>query len=388
MIDSWIPEPLHAMGPLGLVYWQWLGFVGLLLASFALGRILAWFVLWGLRHLVLRSEITWDDELLDRVERPTRWLSSVILARLAVPLLALDVAAEDVASAVMNAAIGFGILRMALAIVDVGVTHMTRAEWARERPSSRSLLVLGGRIMKVAVVIIALIAMLAGFGIPVASMLAGLGIGGIALAFGAQKTVENLFGAFALGVDQPLREGDFVQIDNSVLGTVELIGLRSTRVRTLDRTLVSLPNGRVSDMRIETYAARDRCRMHMTIGLVYATTATQLRAVLDGFESTLRAHPAIWPDDVIVKLVNFGDSALEIEVMTWFVTTDYGQFRGYKQEVLLGFIDVIEAAGTELAFPTRTLHLHQATSATAERTRHAPRLGSAEATGSNAIDEG
>jgi MscS family membrane protein len=211
--------------------------------------------------------------------------------------------------------------------------------------------------------VIAGIGFLSALGLPVASLLAGLGIGGIALAFGAQKTVENVFGAVALGVDQPLREGDFVLIEDSVLGTVEAVGLRSTRVRTLDRTIVTLPNGKLSDMKIESFAARDRCRLSTNIHLVYATTAEQLRQVLAGLERVLRAHPAIWPDAVVVRFAGLGESSFDIEIMAWFLTSDWGVFQGYRQEILLGFMDVIEQAGTELAVPARSVHLIEETAA-------------------------
>jgi MscS family membrane protein len=169
--------------------------------------------------------------------------------------------------------------------------------------------------------------------------------------------VSDLFGAFALGIDQPLREGDFVKIDADVLGTVESVGLRSTRVRTLDRTIVSLPNGKVADMRIETFAVRDRCRFATTIGLVYSTTAAQMREVLAGFERVLREHPHIWPDTVQIRFADFSESSLDISVMCWFQTGDWGQFLTYKQEALLSFMDVVERAGTDFAFPTHTVHL-------------------------------
>jgi MscS family membrane protein len=146
-------------------------------------------------------------------------------------------------------------------------------------------------------------------------------------------------------------------VEDTVLGTVEAVGLRSTRIRTLDRTVVTLPNGKLADMQIETFAPRDRCRLVTTLGLVYDTNADQLRRVLAGFERVLRAHPAIWPDDVIVRFAGFGESSLDVEVMAWFTTGDWAVFRAYRQEVLLSFMEVVEEAGSSFAFPTRTVHL-------------------------------
>lgn len=141
------------------------------------------------------------------------------------------------------------------------------------------------------------------------------------------------------------------------VGTVECIGLRSTRFRTLDRTIISIPNGRLADMRLESFTERDRLRLSAIIGVVYGTTADQLRGVLVGFESVLRAHPKIWPDAVIVRFREFAASSLDIEVMAWFQTADWGEFQRIREHILLQFMDVVERVGTSFAFPTRTVHM-------------------------------
>jgi MscS family membrane protein len=110
-------------------------------------------------------------------------------------------------------------------------------------------------------------------------------------------------------------------------------------------------------MRIEDFAARDRIRLSCTVGLVYQTTRPQLERIIAGMEQVLRAHPLIWPDSVVVRFVRFGVSALEIEVMAWFQTSDYNVFRDCQQEVLLGFMRVVEQAGTSFAYPTQTVHV-------------------------------
>jgi MscS family membrane protein len=165
-----------------------------------------------------------------------------------------------------------------------------------------------------------------------------------------------LFGAFSLGADQPFAVGDFVRIDD-LLGTVEAIGLRSTRVRTLDRTLVSIPNGKLADMRLETFAVRDRLRLACTVGLVYGSSVAQIRAVLAGIDSVLRQHPKIWQDTVIVRFKEFGESSLNVEVMAWFQTSDWGEFLAIREDTLLQFLEVVEREGSSFAFPTRTLHV-------------------------------
>jgi len=345
------------LGPGSIAIWQWIALVVALVAGYIVGRIVA-AVLGRLgRAMTRRTDTSLDDQLLDRLQGPLRALMTIAAFRSLLPLVQLHAEAGGVTRALLLAALGGVLVWGALRAVDIFVTRLTAASWAIARPTSRALVSLLGRIAKVLVVVIAGIGFLGALGLPIASLLAGLGIGGIALAFGAQKTVENLFGAVALGVDQPLREGDFVLIEGDVLGTVESVGLRSTRVRTLDRTVVTLPNGKLADMKIETFAPRDRCRLAATIGLVYSTTAVQLRDVLVGVERVLRAHPSIWPDDVVVRFVKFGDSSLDIEIMAWFQTRDWSQFRTWRQDVLIAIMDVVETAGSSFAFPTRTLHV-------------------------------
>jgi MscS family membrane protein len=189
----------------------------------------------------------------------------------------------------------------------------------------------------------------------------------------ALPLISGLAGAVSLGIDQPFREGDFVRVEDFV-GTVEAIGPRSTRIRTLDRTSITVPNGRLSDMRLESFAARDRMRLACTVGLVYGTSGAQMRAVLAGLEAVLRRQEKIWRDSVVVRFKELAASSLDIEVMAWFTTPDWGELQPIRQETLLQFMDVVDGAGTSFAFPTRTVHVVQGRGVRAE-----PRAGAAEA---------
>ncbi len=356
-----MPEPLLLVGPGGLAAWQWIGLVLVVLLAWMIGRLGAWVFTWAGAKLAGRTTTSLDDELLAKLRSPLRALASVGLIRVGAIPLELHPAAQRVLHEVLLALFAFSLVWSALRSIDVMSAHLGRAAWAVERPSTRSILLFASRLVKALVIVIAAIGFLSGIGLPVASLLAGLGIGGIALAFGAQKTVENLFGAIAIGADRPFREGDFVKVEDNVMGTVEAVGLRSTRFRTLDRTIVTLPNGRLADMRIETYTLRDRIRLATMLNLVYDTTAAQMKQVLAGLEKVLREHPSIWPDDVSVRFVQLGASSLDIEVMAWFRTTDFGEFKVMREDVLLAFMQVVEEAGTSFAFPTRTVHVVGAT---------------------------
>jgi MscS family membrane protein len=220
----------------------------------------------------------------------------------------------------------------------------------------RALVPLAVRIGWFAVLAIGLVAVLADLGYPVASLVAGLGIGGLALALAAQKTVENLFGAFSISVDQPFSVGDFISVDGTQ-GEVLAVGLRSTRIRTPDRTVVTIPNGKLADMKVETYAVRDRIRLALVLGLVRSSTSAQVRAVIEAVTRVLRAHPKTYQDDLAVRLKALTADSLDIEVAAFFTTTDFNEFAAIRQDMLLAFLSSVEEAGTALAFPTRAVVL-------------------------------
>jgi MscS family membrane protein len=382
--DHWIldhlPDALLLPGPYELVRWQWLAIPLLLAFAWLVGSLASRIVLSFLGRLAARTQADWDDVILDRTGAPLTVASALALFGLVLPSLGLTPPAQASLYGWLRAALVLVLFWTLWRLVDVARDLVSRSAWARSAPSSRSLVPLGARTSKVVVLAIAGVAFLSLLGFPVASLIAGLGVGGLALALAAQKTVENLFGAFSIGVDQPFREGDFVKIDDFV-GTVEAIGLRSTRFRTLDRTIVSLPNGKLADMRLESFTARDRLRLATVIGLVYETTAGQMREVLAGFERVLRAHPKIWPDAVVVRFQEFAASSLDIQIMAWFQTADWGEFQLIRQEILLQFMEVVEQAGSSIAFPTQTLHIASAPRPNGDRPNGAGERAPASASG-------
>jgi MscS family membrane protein len=358
--DRWVlehlPEVLLRPGPFDILRWQWLALpllLGVAAVLGALGSKLARGVFW---RIARRTSTEWDDTVLTRLSGPLTLALTLAFAAALLPFLGLYAPARAASYRVIRVGIFVAFFWSLWRSVDVARLLLSRTRWAQTSASSRALLPLGSRISKVVIVAIAAVAVLSVLGFPVASLIAGLGIGGLALALAAQKTVENLFGAFSIGVDQPFREGDFVKIEDFV-GTVEAVGLRSSRFRTLDRTVITIPNGKLADMRLESFTARDRLRLATVIGLVYETTAAQMREVLAGFEQTLRAHPKIWPDAVVVRFREFAASSLDIEVMAWFQTSEWSEFQLIRQEILLQFMEIVERAGTSVAFPTQTIHL-------------------------------
>ena len=174
-------------------------------------------------------------------------------------------------------------------------------------------------MVKIIIILVAILVWLDNLGFKVTTLVAGLGIGGLAVALAAQKSLENLLGAITLYMSAPVRVGDFCRFGDKS-GTVEEIGLRSTRIRTLDHTIIHVPNGFLADQYLENFAAREKILYHPKIGLRLDTTPDQVRYVLIEVRTLLYAHPKVDPTPARIRFVGFGMYALELEVFAYILT--------------------------------------------------------------------
>jgi MscS family membrane protein len=232
------------------------------------------------------------------------------------------------------------------------------------------VLPLGEKAGKVAILGFALLMLLQNLGLNITGLLAGLGVGGLAVALAAQKTVENLFGGISLILDQPVRVGDYCRYGDKT-GTVEDIGLRSTRVRSLDRTIVSIPNAEFAYLQLENFARRDKIRFTTRLRLRYDTTPDQLRYVLAEVRKLLLSHPRIESDPARVRFVECNEWSLDLEVFAFVTTTDGNEELAVREDLLLRLMDIVAAAGTGFALPTSTVRLGRDRGNDAELTRAA-----------------
>lgn len=193
-------------------------------------------------------------------------------------------------------------------------------------------------------------------GLPVLSLLTGLGIGGLAVALAVRPTLENLIGGFVLYLDKPVQVGDFCSFVDK-LGTVESIGVRSTQIRGLDRTQITIPNASFADMQIVNWARCDQMLIKETLGVRYETQPDQLRKILAELHKMLSAHPRIDSDSVRVRFDGYGDSSLNISVRVYADTRDWNDFFAIREDVLLRVHDIVSEAGSGFAFPSRTVYL-------------------------------
>ena len=232
------------------------------------------------------------------------------------------------------------------------VMNRTRAQGK----GGESILILMQRLTRVCLLLVALLVMLALFGVNVKTTLAGLGIGGLAIALAAQKTLENLIGGISLLMDKALRVGDFCRIGDQ-MGTVEDIGLRSIKLRTLDQNLLVVPNGSLAQMQFENMARRSKLLINQTFSLRIETRSEQLRFVLEGVQRLLDQHPEIESDNCRVRVKSFVGAAFEFEFFAYGKTGDMAQLTLIRQDLVLKIAEIVEASGTRFAGPTQLAYL-------------------------------
>lgn len=348
-----------------LELWQWLGFaVTLLAASFAL-RVIA---------VAMRAAARLSAGLagLFTLGYPTGALVAALMLNAAVTRLGVTQAGlpfvGSVAGVLLVIAVAFFAYRLATLIGGFFYENATKTtSYVDEIATS-----LGTGLAKLLIVVGAVIAIADVVGLPYEGVLTGLGVGGVAIAFAARDTVSNMMGGGLLMADRPFQRGDLIEIDGK-LATVESVGLRSTRLRGLDDTLLHVPNVQLSDRIIANWGRRRRRKVSMLVGTTYDTSRDKLQAFVSGLHDVLLAQPKVDPDDVYVGLKGFGASSIDIEILCHLRVTDYAQQVDAQHRIVIDIIALAEKLDVEFAFPTRTVHL--AGTSESSRPRIAPETG-------------
>ncbi len=277
----------------------------------------------------------------------TRWLLSTL------PLsLMLRIVGANLATLLSIA----GLVWLVFLIDREVETHIIRRFPRARGAAAQSLVRVARRGVDLLAIFIGVLATLRHFGIDPTPALAGLGVGGIAVALAAQKTLENVIAGASLIFDQAVTTGDFLQM-GAISGTVDHIGLRSTRIRTLDRTIISIPNSQLASACLETLSARDKFWFHHVIGLRYETTPAQIGAVVDGIRAVLVSHPLIERDSVRVRFLRLGTFSLDVDVFAYLGAVDWNHFLELQESLLFGITEAVARAGAEIAFPSQTMYV-------------------------------
>jgi MscS family membrane protein len=370
-VETHLPQALVRHEFLGLPLWQWLA----ILLAIPVAALLAWLAVQLLRlpwyswaryrqHAVAAA---WSSFV-----RPLWLLLGVLIHEILVAYIRIPVLPrhhyQQVAGVVAVIAFSWLLWRFLREVM----RNVRQRALLSGRTGTGSLMLLGERVLKAAIFVLAIFLVLGTLGFNLTTPLAGLGIGGIAVAFAAQKTLENLFGGVSILGDEVISIGDVCRFGDRT-GTVEDISLRSTRIRTPDRTELFIPNGSLATMNVENLSRRDKILFNTKLGLRRETSPDQMRYVLVQVRRLLYEHPKVETEDARNRFIAFDESALTMEIFCYVLTRDFNEFMAIREDMLLRIMDILAAAGTGLAFPSQTVYLGRDTGIDKEKAEQVAR---------------
>ncbi|HOQ60546.1 MAG TPA: mechanosensitive ion channel family protein, partial [Vicinamibacterales bacterium] len=336
-----------------LQLWVPLALLLLLPALYVVSAVILWLVLEAVR-LVLRLRGRpiqgRRSPIVRALARPTVFILTVLLHRLLSPHIGIPLLHRQYYSRTVTVVLLLTAVWWVWRLIDLAAGRTREGIQPDSPRAAQRVYSLSRRLLKGVVAFVALMVGLSAFGVNLTTALAGLGIGGLALAFGAQKTIENVFGGIFVLSDRSIVVGDFCRIGNYT-GTVEDVGLRSMQLRTLERTVVSVPNGTLATMEVENFGRRDKFLFNPTIALRYETTLPQLRRVLADIRAVLAAEASVEASTARARFVRLGAYSFDIEILAYVRAKDYAAFLAEQEGLLLRVIEAIKAAGTDIAFP-------------------------------------
>ncbi|MFB9079161.1 mechanosensitive ion channel family protein [Flavobacterium procerum] len=322
--------------------------------SYLFSRLLIFMIVFVLQKIWKKAASEKGDAIINAFTLPVQMYLTVILFVAFTQRMGISIVVRQRFSIII---ITIGIVAFLILLWRITdfISMFTRSRMNRRgRISAVSAILFLSRTTKVAIVFIGIIAILGIIGVDVSAGLAALGIGGIALALGAQKTIENFVGSVSLIADQPLRVGDYCRVDD-IKGTVESIGMRSTTLRTSARTIVTIPNGQLSASKIENFAHRDRFIFNPILNFRMETTPDQIRYLLIELRSLLYAHPEVIDSTPVVRFTGITNDALKVEVTAYIKAVNFETSQEIQEDLLLRMMDIIENSGTSLAYPSQRL---------------------------------
>lgn len=336
----------------GNTIWQYTFFLGTIAAGIIVGKILYYIFKTSLRKVTEKSRTRFDDYFLDIIEEPVVLLTVTLGVWIGIRFLTLNEAAGLFFNNVVFVLVAITLSWFFLRFIDMMVREYVEPLVQKsESKLDDQVLPMVRKSAKAIVVILAVIIVLSNLGYDILSLLAGLGIGGLAIALAAQDAVKNIIGGFSIFWDKPFQIDDFIEIGGQS-GTVKEVGIRSTRLKTIGGTTIVIPNSKVADTVLENFSTRQARRMVVNIGLTYDTPAARMDEAIAIIQNTIREVEGIDREDVMVRFINFGAYSLDLEVVYWI--TDMANWKPIIHQVNLGIKRNLDAAGIEMAFPTET----------------------------------
>jgi len=344
-LEQIFPAWLFDVSILGINLWLWSAVISLAIVLYPFAMLVTRLMTVSLR--VIHSEFAGQFERL--FSGPITLLIWTVMVRSAATFLGSSVALRALNQARTVQVIGLAWLLMR--VVDFMAQRAGANLERKGLGGTRVLLVPVARLIKFVALAGAVLLWLDNVGYKITTLLAGLSISGVAVALASQKSLENLFGALTLFTSRPVKVGDFCRFGNEV-GIVEEIGLRATRIRTLERSVITVSNAEFANLHLDNYSERDRFWYHPTLQLRYETTPDQIRYILVEVRKVLYAHPKVLAEPLHVRFKGFGQYSLDVEVFAYIGVTGYNESLEVAEDLNLRLMDIVSAAGSDFAFPS------------------------------------
>ncbi len=347
-IEEYLIGVLPDITILNVELFKWVIVIGAALVAYPILRILLGF----LAGLVAKESSPVRDAVHRFFTRPLLWLIMIMITNRVTASLGLGIEAQKLASA---HTVDLIIIAWVLLSATNLFSNVLRLRMQRKGKEGAVVLLRPlGNAFKILIVLFAFLLWLDNLGFNITALVAGLGVGGIAIALALQKPLEDLFGAVSMYSQQPAKIGDFCKF-GEIMGTIEEIGLRTTRIRTMANTVVSIPNAKIAGDVLDNYSVRQRIWYHPNLTLRYDSKPKQLNEVLAATRELLTNHERVVDDPLRVRLTGFGKEGFEIDVYAYINTSDYAEFLEIAEELNLGIIIIVAKSGTQFAVPIHML---------------------------------
>lgn len=319
-------------------------------------KILSRVVISSVKAVVSKTKTTIDDKILSMIESPLRFLFLVIGIWISIDILGIQ---ADIAQHLIRSMFIILVFWIFYNGINVFSSDFYRFSEKFGKELAREVGTFLIKAAKAFVIVIAVLAVLQEWGINVTALIASLGIGGLAIALAAKDTAANFFGGLTILADKSLRIGEWVKV-GSVEGVVEDLGMRTTKIRTFEKSLVTVPNQYIANNPIENFSRRNIRRIKMTIGIVYDTPADTVRKIVDDIRSMLKEHPGIAKDQItLVFFDKFSDSSLDIFIYTFTNTSNWIEYMAIKEDVNLKIMEIVEKNGSSFAYPSQSVYVEK-----------------------------
>lgn len=341
---------------MGIMIWQYLAVFMWLLVGFILMKIFQFFLDNYVRKLAERTKVTWDDDLIDGVEKPSGYIFLLTFYFITYSNLQFSVSISHFLSVTLEIALSITVVWLFYNLSEVFSKYLGVLTSKTDTKLDDQLIPLIRKTLRFFVIVMGVIAILQNNGYNVASLIAGLGIGGLAVALAARETLSNFFGSLTIFLDRPFKIGEWIKTGD-VEGTVEEVGFRSTRIRTFYNSLVSVPNSNIANTDIDNLGLRKYRRLKTVLNLTYSTTPEQMEAFVEGIKAIVKANKHFRQDMYEVHFNSFGPHSLDVLVYVFFDVPDWSTELQQRHNFFLEVLRLAKEVGVEFAFPTQTLHM-------------------------------